>query len=57
MAATQTLTVTNGQITEPIKASPNSVIKLTPASGAIGLVQYTVGTLEDIKNGVNTWVN
>ena len=52
-----TFSVNAGATTQPIPVGKNTIVTVTPASGASALVQYTTGSDADIKNGVNTWVN
>ena len=52
-----TFSVNAGATTQPIPVGKNTIVTVTPASGASALVQYTTGSDTDIKNGVNTWVN
>lgn len=50
-----TIIVPAGQVSAPQAVAPGVVVTATPATGGTAFVEYTLGSLADIQNGVATW--
>lgn len=50
-----TIIVPAGQVSAPQAVAPGVVVTATPATGGTAFVEYTLGSLADIQNGVAVW--
>lgn len=50
-----TIIVPAGQVSAPQAVAPGVVVTATPTAGGTAFVEYTLGSLADIQNGVATW--
>lgn len=52
-----TITVAPGCISAPLAVPARSIVTVSPAAGATGVLEYTADSLSDITNGVARWAS